>query len=91
MSNSYYQVSLTEEDRDKTAFVTRKGQYRLTRLGQGLTNSPSVFCRVMPLLLKGLTCCLAYIDDTICHSPSFEAHLIDLETIFDRFRLANLK
>ena len=45
----------------------------------------------MALLLEGLTCCLAYIDDTICHSPSFEAHLIDLETIFDRFRLANLK
>ena len=45
----------------------------------------------MGLVLKGLTCCLAYIDDTICHSPSFEAHIADLETVFDRFRQANLK
>ena len=84
MSNSYYQVKLAEQDRDLTAFLTRRGQFRLTRLGQGLTNSPSVFCRLMGLVLKGLTCCLAYIDDTICHSPSFEAHLVDLETVFDR-------
>jgi len=76
MSNSYYQVQVAEEDRDKTAFVTRRGQFRLTRLGQGLTNSPSIFCRLMGLVLKGLTCCLAYIDDTICHSPSFKLILL---------------
>ena len=76
LSNSFYQVPIAEEDRDKVAFVTRRGQFRLTRLAQGCTNSPSVFCRLMGLVLKGLTCCLAYIDDTICHSPSFEAHIV---------------
>ena len=91
LSNSFYQVPIAEEDRDKAAFVTRRGQFRLTRLAQGCTNSPSVFCRLMGLVLKGLTCCLAYIDDTICHSPSFEAHIADLEAVFDRFRQANLK
>ena len=34
---------------------------------------------------------LAYIDDTICFSSSFEGHLADLEVVFDRFRQANLK
>jgi len=91
LSNSYYQVPIAEEDRDKTAFITRQGQFRLTRLGQGCTNSPAVFCRLMAMVLRGLRCCLAYIDDTICFSPSFSAHLDDLETVFDRFRRANLK
>jgi len=71
--------------------VTRRGQFRLTRLGQGCTNSPAVFCRLMALVLKGLSCCLAYIDDTICFSSSFDGHLADLESVFDRFRQANLK
>jgi len=91
LSNSYYQVKIAEEDRDKTAFITPQGQFRLTRLGQGCTNSPAVFCRLMAMVLKGLTCCLCYIDDTICFSPSFNAHLVDLESVFDRFRQANLK
>ena len=91
LSNSFYQVPVHENDRDKLAFVTRRGQFRLTRLGQGCTNSPAVFCRLMALVLKGLSCCLAYIDDTICFSSSFDGHLADLESVFDRFRQANLK
>ena len=91
VSNSYYQVCLHPDDRDKTAFRTRRGQFRLTRLGQGCTNSPAVFCRLMSLVLSGLACALAYVDDCIVFSPSFERHLIDLEAVLDRFRRANLK
>jgi len=71
--------------------VTRRGQFRLTRLGQGCTNSPAVFCRLMAMVLRGLKCSLAYIDDTITFSPSFSAHVADLEVVFDRIRQANLK
>jgi len=91
MSNSFYQVNIHPDDRDKTAFRTRTGQFRLTRLGQGCTNSPAVFCRLMSFVLRGLTCTLAYIDDTLCFSPSFERYLIDLGNVLDRFRMANLK
>ena len=75
----------------KMCFRDGCGQFRLTRLGQGCTNSPAVFCRLMAMVLRGLTCCLAYIDDTICFSSSFEGHLADLEVVFDRFRQADLK
>jgi len=90
LSNSFYQVPIQLEDRDKTAFLTRKGQFRLTRLGQDCTNSPAVFCSLMAMVLRGLTCCLAYIDDTVCFSSSFEGHVADFEVVFDRFRQANL-
>jgi len=93
LSSSYFQVPLDHRDRDKTAFITRKGQFRLTRLGQGCTNSPAVFCRLMSLVLRGLTwvCCLAYVDDTIVFGRTFEEHLENLEKVLHRFRLAKLK
>jgi len=91
MGNAFYQVPIHPDDRDKTAFVTRRGQFRLTRLGKGCTNSPAVFCRLMAMVLRGLTCCLAYIDDSVCFSRTFDEHLVDLDTVFDRFRRANLK
>jgi len=91
ISNSFYQIGLREQDKDKTAFVTRKGQFRLTRLGQGQTNSPAIFARLMNMVLRGLSCCLAFIDDTLVFSATFEQHLVDLQKLFDRFRAAKLK
>jgi len=32
LSNSFYQVQIWEEDRDETAFITRKSQFCLKRL-----------------------------------------------------------
>ena len=45
----------------------------------------------MALVLRGLTCCLAYIDDTLCFSRTFSDHLADLDVMLDRFRQAKLK
>ena len=91
LSNSFFQVKIRPQDRDKTAFITRKGQFRLTRLAMGCCNSPSVFSRLMAMVIGGLKCCLAFIDDTIVFSSSFEQHLKDLQSLFDRFRWAKLK
>jgi len=38
LSKSFYQVQIREEDRDKTAFITCKGQFRLKRLAMGCCN-----------------------------------------------------
>ena len=91
LSNSYFQVAIRPNDGWITAFRTIRGQFCHTRLGQGCKNSPAVFCRLMSLVLRGLACTLAYIDDTITFSPSFEAHLVDLQKVLDRFKKADLK
>ena len=80
-------------DSDKTAFVTRKGQYRFKVLSFGLANSPSVFQRLMDLVLAGLTweACLVYIVDVIIFGKSFEEHVVRLEAVFHRLRAARLK
>ena len=59
----------------------------------GLTNAPSVFQRLMDLVLAGLTwdICLVYIDDVIVFSSSFEEHARRLEVVLQRLRAAHLK
>jgi len=42
----YWQTDIDERDRNKTAFVTRKGQWRFKVLSFGLANAPSQFARI---------------------------------------------
>jgi len=59
----------------------------------GLTCAPSVFQRLMDLVLHGLAyeTFLVYLDDIIIFGRSFEEHLQRLGTVFERLRQAKLK
>ena len=82
----YWQTEIDERDRDKTAFVTRKGQWRFKVLSFGLANAPSQFVRIMELVMSGLTydVCLVYLDDILIFSKTFDEHLDRLATVFGR-------
>ena len=47
LHQGYWQTMIHEEDRDKTAFVMRKGQWRFKVLSFGLCNAPSQFAQTM--------------------------------------------
>ena len=93
MASGYWQVELAEEDRHKTAFITKYGLFEHTRMGFGLCNAPATFQRVVQLVLRGLTWkdVLAYLDDIIVVGANFEHHLGNLKEVFRRFRKHNLK
>ena len=93
LRSGYWQVQLDKESSEKTAFVTRKGVYKFNVLAFGLSNAPAIFQRLMDLVLAGLTwqICLAFLDDIIVMSETFEQHLERLALVFDRLREANLK
>jgi len=93
LRSSFWQVAIDPRDADKTAFVTRKGQFKFIVLSFGLANSPSVFQRLMDLTMAGLTweTCLVYIDDVIVFSRFFEEHAAKLSLVFHRLRKAGLK
>ncbi|GFV00440.1 retrovirus-related Pol polyprotein from transposon 17.6 [Trichonephila clavipes] len=89
----YHQVKVHIEDQDKTAFVCPFGTYRFLRMPYGLRNAPATFQRLMNRFCNGLEDILAlpYLDDIIVLSETFEKHMFDLKTIFERLLLFKLK
>ena len=55
LRSGYHAIPIKRADRDKTAFITRRGCFRYKVLPFGLTTAPSVFQRLMDLVLCGLT------------------------------------
>jgi len=84
---------MDQRDVDKTAFVTMNGQFRFKVLSFGLANSPSIFQRLMTMVLAGLNwnICLVYIDDIIVMGRSFDQHVQNLAQVFQRLRSVGLQ
>ena len=93
LRSGYWQVEIEESDRDKTAFVTRMGQFRFKVVSFRLTNAVSVFQRLVDRVLSGLNwfTCLCYLDDVCVFSESFEQHLERLAQMIERIQAAGLK
>ena len=89
----YWQVNLREEDRRKTAFITKYGLYEFVKMPFGLCNSPSTFSRVINLVLRGLNwkTALAFLDDIVILGKNFQDHLENLVEALNRFRQYGLK
>jgi len=77
LRSGYYNIPIAEEDRDKSAFVTRRGCFRFMVMPFGLTCAPTVFQRLMDIVLCGLSylTCLVYLDDVIIFGRSFDEQL----------------
>lgn len=54
LKDGFFQVDINEEDKVKTAFYTGKRLMQFRKMPQGYKNSPSVFQRVMTLVLESL-------------------------------------
>jgi len=93
LRSGYYNIPIAESDRDKSAFITRQGCFRFTVMPFGLTCAPSVFQRLMDVVLCGLSyqTCLVYLDDIIVFGQTFEEQLERLGEVFKCLKAANLK
>ncbi len=93
LASGYWQVELDDDAAKKSAFSTSSGLYEWKVLPFGLCNAPSTFERLMENVLSGLhwEILLIYLDDVIVFGSSIEEMITKLETVFQRFRGANLK
>ena len=68
----FWQVSIKEEHRERTAFTVPTGHYEFNRLPFGLSNSPSNFPRLMDTVLRSLVGseCWVFVDDVVVFSRS---------------------
>ena len=88
LASGYWQVSLSQEARIKTAFATHLGLFQFKVMPFGLCNAPATFERLMDRVLQGLrwSHCLVYLDDIISFGTTFIDALDNLTLIFERLR-----
>jgi hypothetical protein len=89
----YHQISLSTEDREKTAFITPLGVYCYKVIPFGLKNAGATYQRMVTKMFKdqiGKTIEI-YIDDMVMKSKSSQSHLEDLTETFRTLRLHKLR
>ena len=92
LKSGYWQVLMDDLDKEKTAFACHRGLFEFNVMPFGLSNAPAVFQELMSVVLNGCHAfAIAYLDDILIFSPSFEEHLAHLNTIFERLRQYSLK
>ena len=93
LESSYWQTSINESDKQKTAFSTQTGHFEFNVMPFGLKNAPAIFSRLMSNVLAGLIgpSVLVYLDDIIIFSENLTDHLEKLKLVFERLQKYNLK
>jgi hypothetical protein len=82
--SGYHQIWLSEEDEEKTSFITPFGTYCCLRMPKGLRNAGWTFCRMMKAALKDQVGrnILSYIDDIVVASKKKTSYISDLAGTF---------
>ena len=93
LASGYWQIELSPDAKEKSAFCTAQGLFQFCVMPFGLTNAPATFQRLMERVLAGLQwqICLVYIDDIIIFSETLDDHLLQLQEVFSRLKSAKLK
>ena len=86
MLKEYYQILMQVESKEYTAFSSGASLYQFKTLPLGVAKGGATYQRLMSLVLAGISweTCVAYVDDLIVLGRSFDEHLSNLKTVFDR-------
>ena len=81
------------KDRDKTAFSTHFGLFKWNVMPFGLCNAQAMLTHLMEQVFADImwSRCLVYLDDIVAFGVTFHTALLNLRSMFDRLRGANLK
>ena len=93
LASGYWQVGMSKESQEKTAFATSSGLYEFTVMPFGLCNAPATFQRLMESVLAGVVRekCLIYLDDVLVMGSTFTEHLDNFRVVFTCLSNAGLK
>lgn len=83
-ASAYWSMPLVEEGKERTAFSIPRGKCEFNVTPFGLYNTGASYQRLMDILLSGFASdrIMAYMDDIVIFSKSFEDHLVDIENFF---------
>ena len=90
---AYWAVEVAPADRPKTAFTDGARLFQFARMPFGLCTAPTTFQRTMNLVLSKVLGkhTLAYLDDVVVASTTFESHMQDLAETLHLLNEAGLK
>lgn len=93
LRSGYYQIAMSEDDKEKTAFICPLGFFQFERMPQGITGAPATFQRLMEKAVgdMNLLQVLVYLDDLIVFGKTLEEHEERLLKVLDRLGEVKLK
>lgn len=94
LKNGYWQIPIRADCRQFTAFtVPGRGLYQWRVMPFGLHSAPTTFQRLLDQLIthEFEHFAIAYLDDIIIFSKTFEEHLDHIHVVLRRLQEANLK
>jgi transposase InsO family protein len=95
LKSGYWQVPLSDESKEYTAFTTPDGGlYQFRVMPFGLKGAPPTFQRLMSQEvltghLRNFT--MVYLDDIIVYSTNHEEHIKHLQLVFERLQIHGLR
>lgn len=89
--SGFYQLTLAEESRYVTTFITPRGCFRFKRTPFGVSDANEAFQRMMEQILFGIIGVRISIDDVIVHAATMKELVSRLRKVFERCREYNLK
>jgi hypothetical protein len=92
LASGYLQVPLSEQAKEKTAFITPSETGQFERMVFGLLNAPYEFSRLMQRVMQPLRnkVALWYLFDILIPATSFEDMLSRLQKVLEVLQNANL-
>ncbi|RVW31030.1 Retrovirus-related Pol polyprotein from transposon 17.6 [Vitis vinifera] len=90
---SGYQIPMSPDDEEKTAFITPHGLYCYKVMPFGLKNAGATYQRLMTKIFKPLIghTVEVYIDDIVVKSKTREQHVLHLQEVFHLLRKYGMK
>ena len=84
LKSGYFQISLKEEDREKTPFVLPWGKYQWKCMPEGLLGAPFTFAENISHIFSDMTLFVsAYFDDIAIFSTTEEKHYMHVQKVLD--------
>lgn len=92
LTSAFYQISLSENSKKYTAFVTCEGVWEFHCCPFGLKTSPSALSRLIFQLFADLRYkfVIAFFDDLLIYSQTWEEHLSHIRLVLNRLAQAGL-